>query len=63
MSNGRTAVVIGAASGIGWATARALAADGDQVTLADRNLDGARENAAELGDPHRAAHVEVTDEA
>ena len=63
MSNGRTAVVIGAASGIGWATARALAADGDQVTLADRNLDGAHEHASELGDPHRAAHVEVTDEA
>jgi len=63
MSNGRTAVVIGAASGIGWATARALGAEGDQVTLADRNLDGAREHAAELGDPHRAAHVEVTDEA
>lgn len=66
MSNGpsaRDAVVIGAASGIGWATARALAAQGDRVTLADRNVDGARERAAELGDPHTAAHVEVTDEA
>lgn len=66
MSNGpsaRDAVVIGAASGIGWATARALAAEGDRVTLADRNIDGARERAAELGDPHTAAHVEVTDEA
>lgn len=63
MSNGRTAVVIGAASGIGWATARALAADGADVTLADRNLDGARQRAAELGDPHTAAPVEVTDEA
>jgi NAD(P)-dependent dehydrogenase (short-subunit alcohol dehydrogenase family) len=63
MSNGRTAIVIGAASGIGLATARALAAEGDRVTLADRNVDGAREHAAELGDPHTAAHVEVTDEA
>ncbi|WP_326545610.1 SDR family NAD(P)-dependent oxidoreductase [Mycolicibacterium sp. ND9-15] len=63
MSNGRTAMVIGAASGIGLATARALAAEGDSVTLADRNVDGAREHAAELGDPHTAAHVEVTDEA
>lgn len=66
MSNGpsvRETVVIGAASGIGWATARALAAQGDRVTLADRNVDGARERAAELGDPHTAAHVEVTDEA
>ena len=63
MSNGRTAMVIGAASGIGLATARALAAEGDRVTLADRNVDEAREHAAELGDPHTAAHVEVTDEA
>ena len=63
MSNGRTAKVIGAASGIGLATARALAAEGDRVTLADRNVDEAREHAAELGDPHTAAHVEVTDEA
>ncbi|OBG98031.1 short-chain dehydrogenase [Mycobacterium sp. E136] len=66
MSNGpsaRETAVIGAASGIGWATARALAAQGDRVTLADRNVDGARERAAELGDPHTAAHVEVTDEA
>ena len=44
MSNGnhRIAVVIGGASGIGWATAQALAAKGDQVTVADRNADGAR---------------------
>ncbi|OBK75070.1 SDR family NAD(P)-dependent oxidoreductase [Mycobacterium sp. 1164985.4] len=66
MNNGpsaRQSVVIGAASGIGWATARALAAEGDRVTLADRNIDGVRERAAELGDPHTAAHVEVTDEA
>ncbi|KUH76635.1 short-chain dehydrogenase [Mycolicibacterium novocastrense] len=66
MSNGRAAresLVIGAASGIGWATARALAAEGDRVTLADRDADGARARAAELGAPHTAAHVEVTDEA
>ncbi|MEO3757770.1 SDR family NAD(P)-dependent oxidoreductase [Mycobacterium sp. B14F4] len=62
-SSGRHAVVIGAASGIGWATARALAAEGDRVTLADRNADGAQERAAELGDPHTAAEVDVTDEA
>lgn len=61
-SSDRTAVVVGAASGIGWATARALAADGCRVTLADRNADGARAKAAELGDPHTAADVDVTDE-
>ena len=62
-SNERIAVVIGGASGIGWATARALAADGCRVTVADRNGDGARDRAAELGDPHTAAEVDVTDEA
>jgi NAD(P)-dependent dehydrogenase (short-subunit alcohol dehydrogenase family) len=61
-SSGRTAVVIGAASGIGWATAQGLAADGCRVTIADRNADGARERAAELGGPHTAAYVDVTDE-
>ena len=61
-SSDRIAVVIGAASGIGWATARALAADGCRVTLADRNLDGARAKADELGEPHTAAEVDVADE-
>ena len=41
-SSERIAVVIGGASGIGLATARALAADGCRVTVADRNADGAR---------------------
>lgn len=65
-SSGRTArnaLVIGAASGIGWASAKALAADGFRVTVADRNIDGARERAAELGTAHTAEPVEVTDEA
>jgi 3-oxoacyl-[acyl-carrier protein] reductase len=58
----RTAVVVGAASGIGRAVAHALAADNCLVTVADRNTDGAHSVAAELGDPHSAATVEVTDE-
>lgn len=58
----RHAVIIGAASGIGWATAQTLAAEGYLVTLADRNLDGARARATELGAPHTAVAVEVTDE-
>lgn len=62
MSNGRVAVVIGGASGIGWASAKALAADGCRVVVADLNGDGARERAAELGEPHTAAQVNVTDE-
>ena len=57
------AVVVGGASGIGWAVARGLAAGGRQVTIADRNADGAAQRAAELGAPHDAAGVDVTDEA
>ncbi len=62
MTNQRVAVVIGGASGIGWATARALAHDGCRVTIADRNTEGAQQRAAELGEPHTWAAVEVTDE-
>lgn len=58
----RNAVVVGGASGIGRAVAHALAADGYRVTVADRNTEGAQAVAAELGDPHVAANVEVTDE-
>jgi 3-oxoacyl-[acyl-carrier protein] reductase len=58
----RAAVVVGGASGIGRAVAHALAADNCRVTVADRNTDGACAVAAELGDPHTAATVEVTDE-
>src|ERR1700738_2598147 len=58
----RAAVVVGGASGIGRAVAHALAADGCRVIVADRNTDGARAVAADLGDPHTAATVEVTDE-
>lgn len=58
----RTALVIGGASGIGWAVAKALASDGCRVTVAD--LDGAcaTARADELGVPHGAAAVDVTDE-
>jgi len=59
----RVAVVIGGASGIGWATAEALAAEGFRVTIADRNADLARQRADQLGEPHEAVPVEVSDEA
>ncbi|BBZ29980.1 short-chain dehydrogenase [Mycolicibacterium madagascariense] len=57
-----TAIVVGGASGIGWASAQALAADGYHVVVADVNLEGARNRAAELGEPHRGEFVDVADE-
>lgn len=46
---GRRAIVTGAASGIGEACARALADRGATVVVADRDGDGARRIAAEIG--------------
>ncbi|MEH3134033.1 MAG: SDR family NAD(P)-dependent oxidoreductase [Mycolicibacterium neoaurum] len=62
MSTNRTAIVVGGASGIGWASAQALATEGYRVVIADRNGEGAAARAAELGDPHLAAEVDVVDE-
>ncbi len=47
--SGRRAVVTGAASGIGAATARALASRGASVVVADVDGDGARAISAEIG--------------
>lgn len=58
----RNALVIGGASGIGWAVANGLATEGCRVTIADLNADGAAARAAELGPPHAGAGVDVTDE-
>jgi NAD(P)-dependent dehydrogenase (short-subunit alcohol dehydrogenase family) len=55
---GKNAVVLGAASGIGKASAEALAALGASVICADRNRDGVERTATELGRHVRAeAHV------
>ena len=57
----RAAIVAGGASGLGAATARALAARGARVAVLDRNPEGARTVAAEIGGI--AATCDVTDEA
>lgn len=56
------AIVVGGASGIGWATAKALAAEGYRVVIADLNSELAHQRAADLGAPHTAHEVNVTDE-
>jgi dihydroanticapsin dehydrogenase len=58
---GRTALVVGGASGIGRAVARRLAEEGARVAVADLNREGAAGLAAELDG--LVFGVDVTDEA
>jgi NADP-dependent 3-hydroxy acid dehydrogenase YdfG len=59
----KTAVVTGASSGIGAATARALAAAGFQVFLGARRQDRLQEVADSIGSSATALPLDVTDEA
>jgi NAD(P)-dependent dehydrogenase (short-subunit alcohol dehydrogenase family) len=54
---GSSAIVTGGASGLGAATARALAAEGANVVVFDRNEQGAKQVAAEIGGDFAAGDV------
>jgi NADP-dependent 3-hydroxy acid dehydrogenase YdfG len=58
---GRTAIVTGASSGIGLATARALVAEGARVALGARRTERLEQIKAELGEGHVVAPLDVTD--
>jgi NAD(P)-dependent dehydrogenase (short-subunit alcohol dehydrogenase family) len=58
---GKVALVTGAASGIGAATARRFAEAGAQVVIADLNLDGARAVAEDHGDAALAVAIDAGD--
>jgi len=61
---GQIAIITGAASGIGKAIAMRYAAEGACVVIADRDFEGAKATAAEIGNSDRAiaVSVDVTDE-
>jgi 3-oxoacyl-[acyl-carrier protein] reductase len=62
---GRTAVITGAAQGLGYAIAEVFIAEGARVVLGDLDLDRTREAAAALGgaDVARAVRCDVTSAA
>ena len=61
--DGQTAIVTGAGSGIGRATARLFAAEGARVLVVDRDAAGLAATAESLGPPHLSVVADAGDEA
>lgn len=56
----KTALITGAARGIGTAFAKAYVSEGARVAIADINFDAAKKTAAEIGDSAIAVQMDVT---
>jgi len=60
--DGKSALITGAAQGIGRGFAKAYISEGATVAIADINLDAAEQTAKELGDAAYAVHIDVSNQ-
>ncbi|TKT82696.1 L-iditol 2-dehydrogenase [Aquamicrobium sp. LC103] len=60
---GKSALITGAARGIGRAFAEAYVREGATVAIGDINFEAARKTAGEIGEAAYAVHLDVTDQA
>lgn len=61
--DGKSAIITGAARGIGKAFAQAYVKEGATVAIADINLEGAEKTASQIGPQAYAVHLDVTDQS